>query len=259
MSQISQIVDTGKYENQIIEIEKSLAEEYPVTTAAENKELKRILKPSTSLRTKLTKRKRELKAMVDDAFNPWVARIEAAEEPHKAKIKAFDAAAKVDEQKRVEEIQHRIECFKNIPLAMLNASSGELRACIDDLKADPVKGFVEFEVEALKARNDAVAHLEGIYELRIVQEKQTRQEPEEFAPFAEDESAPFAEDDIAPFVDDEPFSRNEEQLAADRQEAIRALMQYHSLGESAAHAIVQSIEAGHIPGVYTVFNYDGQS
>ncbi|WP_299726739.1 hypothetical protein [uncultured Endozoicomonas sp.] len=264
MSAVNQVVEYGVTDAALNELRERYNSVPDAATKEGMKTIKAALKELVPLRTGVEKKRKVLVAdavawqkKVNSEAKRITGRILEIETPLQEAKKEVDNAEKIKEQKRVDDIQQRIECYKNIPLAMLQASSAELKACIDDLKADQVTGFAEFEIDALKARNDAVAHLEGIHDLRIVQEKQSQEqhrqpEPEEFAPFADPD--PVTEDDMEPFFVEE----SEYQQAADRQEAIKALVQLHSIDDSLAHAVVKSIEAGQVPGVYTVFNYEGE-
>lgn len=118
-----------------------------------------------------------------DAVVAEEKRLIAISQPEEARIlglrdgyDAAEAAKKAEleriERERVQGIQAKIECIRNLPHASINDSAAELAATIADLEqlVPGIADFAEFCPDAATARDTAVAALKTLHDSAVARE-----------------------------------------------------------------------------------------
>ena len=248
---MNQTVEYSVTDAKIAELKEVYSVVPDASTKAGYADVKAALKVLVPLRTGVEKKRKELKKdalawgkLVDSEAKRITSALIEIETPFKDAKFQVDNAKKIAEQKRVDDINHRIECYGNIAASMIGQDSESIQQAISDLKDDPCNGFAEFTKEALEARNAAIDTLAGVLEMqRALEEKQAQPEPE-----PEPEPKPEMSSSICEIL-------NAGHKPATREDAVKALMQC-GMDSIIAYSVVDAVEAGRVPGLTAAFGME---
>lgn len=236
---------------------------------------KRIALDHGKLLTDLEKIRKERKSywleggkQVDSQAKAIKTELEQYIFPHKEAYKAIDSAKKQREQDRKDDLEARVLFIRELPEKLIDSSSSEVRAAIEDLSNEECLDFYEYTEHALKARNasrEALSELfsralkyeseqEELAKLRKESEERNRIESEERIKRETIEAENFKAKAEADRIENERLKRerDREHVGAVRSAAKEALMA-RGASEDLARKIVLAINAGEIPNVKIIY------
>lgn len=153
-----------------------------VTTAEGYDKSKRVSLDVGKLLTSLEKKRKEKKSyfleggkQVDSQAKLIAAELELFQLPHKEAYKELDALKKEREVKRKADLEERVRVIRELPEAMRETSSIEVRFAIESLQSEECLDFYEYTEQALKARNASRKELSEMFGNKL----QAEQEAEE--------------------------------------------------------------------------------
>lgn len=163
------IVEYDEVANQIEEV-KDQANFLPnVSTKEGYEKSKRVSLDVGKLLTALEKTRKNKKEyfleggrQVDQQAKIIAKQLEAIQLPHKEAYKELDAQKKQREEERKAALEERIQSIRELPDALSESSSEEIKAALNDLQNEECLDFYEYTEQALKTRNsskDALANL----------------------------------------------------------------------------------------------------
>lgn len=100
---------------------------------------------------------------VDKQAEALREQLEDAQLPHKEAYKKLDTEKKEREAKRKSDIESRIDDMEALPDLLDGEPSEKIKESLDKLKADPCKGFEEYELRAETVKKESVQKLEALF------------------------------------------------------------------------------------------------
>lgn len=166
-----------------IEVVKDACNFIPDATSKDGYEKsKRVSLDVGKLMTALENSRKEQKAeslrigrAIDAEAKDIRAKLEEIQAPHKEAYKAIDDEKKKREADRVAGLQSRISELRDAPETMSDASSDEIKACLEWISAEECLDFYEFTQDALIARNNSKEKLASMFSKALEQEEQARE------------------------------------------------------------------------------------
>ena len=165
---------------------------------------------------------------IDAEAKEIVGKLEKIQGPHKGAYKGLDNAKKEREAARKAKLEERIADMRDLPEAMRDSCSDEVKMAHRELESNTCEDFYEFTMDALKARDSSLKSLSDMF-LRKLKEEQdaaelARLQEEVRVRQVSDEATAIrekAEKDARTVVESELEGMKEE-LAASKQEVLRS-------------------------------------
>lgn len=143
---------------------------------------KRVSLDIGKLRSALDKVRKERKAYfleggreVDKQAKSIDAELEQYQTPHKDAYKELDNLTKEREAARKAALEERVSTIRDLPEAMRDMSSDEVKMALESLQQEECLDFYEYTEHALKARNSSREALSKMFGEKLQQEKEAEE------------------------------------------------------------------------------------
>lgn len=175
-----------------------------VTTKEGYEKSRRVALDVGKVLTALEKSRAGLKAdvlesgrQIDGQAKTLKEELAAIQEPHKAAYQKLDQEKKERKQKRLDELQSRVDYIARLPMLMLDADSESVKAAMQDLHKEECLDFYEMTSGALQARKASIDALADMFSKKLKQEADTA----ELAALRAESEAKAAEESKADIAD----------------------------------------------------------
>jgi len=165
--QVTPIVEYSETEAALVELEQRFSGIVPDCSTDEGFEsAKKDYKVIRDYEIKLEKLRNDLKApilergrLLDGEAKRIDGRLKAISSPFKVQIDAEKKRRKEVEERRVKQIEDRLDGMRNLVNLMQGMEIQELEETIQSLETDEMRGWMEYETKAYETRNNVLAKL----------------------------------------------------------------------------------------------------